>query len=65
MLSEKLDTSKRVVATGGSMKSDVWAQLAADVFNLEIQISDTQESGARGSAMLAGDRKSTRLNSSH
>ena len=54
ILSEKLDTSERLVATGGSMKSDVWAQLAADVFNLEIQIPDTQESGARGSAMLAG-----------
>ena len=54
MLSEKLDTSKRIVATGGSMQSSVWAQLAADVFDREIEISNTQESGARGIAMLAG-----------
>ena len=54
MLSEKLDTSKRIVATGGSMQSPVWAQLAADVFDREIEISNTQESGARGIAMLAG-----------
>jgi L-xylulokinase len=54
MLSEKLDTSKRIVATGGSMQSPVWAQLVADIFNREIELSDTQESGARGIALLAG-----------
>jgi L-xylulokinase len=54
MLSETLDTSKRIIATGGSMQSKVWAQLVADVFNREIVLSDTQESGARGIAMLAG-----------
>ena len=36
------------------MQSPVWAQLAADVFDREIEISNTQESGARGIAMLAG-----------
>jgi L-xylulokinase len=54
ILSEKLDTSKRIVATGGSMQSPVWSQLVADVFNREIELSDTQESGARGVALLAG-----------
>ena len=54
MLSEKLDTSKRIVATGGSMQSPIWAQLVADIFNREIELSDTQESGARGIAILAG-----------
>ena len=54
MLSEKLETKRRIVATGGSMKSKVWAQLVADVFNADIEISDTDESGARGVALMAG-----------
>ena len=54
MLSEKVDTSGRIVATGGSMQSEVWAQLVADIFNREIEISDADESGARGLAMLVG-----------
>ena len=36
------------------MKSKVWAQLVADVFNADIEISDTDESGARGIALMAG-----------
>lgn len=54
MLSEKIATNKRIIATGGSMQSQVWAQLVADIFNSEIEISDTEESGARGVAMLVG-----------
>ena len=54
MLSEKVDTSGRIIATGGSMQSDIWAQLVADVFNRDIEISDADESGARGLAILAG-----------
>lgn len=54
MLRTKLGIESRIIATGGSMQSKVWAQLIADIFNTELEISDTQESGARGVATLAG-----------
>ncbi len=54
MLKEKLPTSNRIIATGGSVQSPIWTQLIADIFDSEIEISDTQESGAKGAAMLAG-----------
>jgi L-xylulokinase len=54
MLSEKVSTSGRIIASGGSMRSQVWGQLVADIFDREIEISDADEAGARGIAMLAG-----------
>ena len=54
MLATKLDMNDRLIATGGSIQSPVWAQLIADIFQREIGISDTEESGARGMAILSG-----------
>lgn len=54
MLRSKLDIDDLIIATGGSVQSPVWAQLIADIFQSDIAISDTDESGARGMAMLSG-----------
>lgn len=54
ILRSKVWISSRLIATGGSLQSRVWAQAIADIFDQEIQISDAQESGARGVAALAG-----------
>ena len=39
---------------GGGTRSQEWTQLFADATGLSIQVTDAIESGARGSAMLAG-----------
>lgn len=54
ILRSRVWISSRLIATGGSLQSRVWAQAIADIFDQEIQISDAQESGARGVAALAG-----------
>lgn len=41
-------------ATGGGMRSLVLRQLLADALGRPIEVADTEESGARGAAVLAG-----------
>ncbi|MEG0773698.1 FGGY-family carbohydrate kinase [Clostridium sp.] len=45
---------KAVRLAGGAANSKVWVQIFADVFNLPIEIIETKELGALGSAMAAG-----------
>lgn len=45
--------TKAIRLAGGAAKSDVWAQIFADVFNLPIEIIEGDELGALGSAMAA------------
>jgi L-xylulokinase len=45
---------KAVRLAGGAANSKVWVQIFADVFNLPIEIIDTQELGSLGCAMAAG-----------
>lgn len=45
---------KVVRLAGGAANSKVWVQIFADVLNLPIEIIDTKELGALGSAMAAG-----------
>lgn len=40
--------------TGGGARSAFWAQMFADVCNLPIEISASEQSGALGAALLAG-----------
>jgi L-xylulokinase len=40
--------------SGGAARNDVWAQMFADALGLEIELTGTQETGARGAALLAG-----------
>lgn len=41
-----------VMASGGFAKSDVWLQMAADIFQMEIVVAETVESAAWGAVML-------------
>jgi L-xylulokinase len=43
-----------VRATGGGMRSPVWRQMFADGLDRTIEVTDTDEAGARGAAVLAG-----------
>lgn len=42
------------ILTGGGARSDYWAQMFADVLNVEISLSACSETGARGAAIAAG-----------
>ncbi|MEC9485150.1 MAG: xylulokinase [Candidatus Izemoplasma sp.] len=44
---------KRVRLTGGGAKSDVWAQMISDVFNVEVAKITSEEGPALGAAILA------------
>jgi xylulokinase len=44
---------KRVRLTGGGAKSNVWAQLISDIFNVEVVKIQTEEGPALGAAILA------------
>ena len=46
--------STSLILTGGGSRSPFWAQLFADVCGLPIEVSEAQESGALGVALLAG-----------
>lgn len=48
-----IDT-RPVRLAGGGTRSAEWTQLFADATGLSVQVTDAVESGARGSAMLAG-----------
>ncbi len=39
---------------GGGSRSVAWSQLLADVIGLPVEVTDTDEAGARGAAALAG-----------
>ncbi len=43
-----------LILTGGGSRSPFWAQMFADVCGLPIEVSEAQESGALGVALLAG-----------
>lgn len=54
---DKLATAfpvERVRLTGGASKSAVWSQIFADALDRPIEVTDAQESGALGVALLAG-----------
>jgi L-xylulokinase len=40
--------------TGGGSRSDIWSQMYADALDAPVQVTDSDESGALGVAMLAG-----------
>jgi L-xylulokinase len=40
--------------TGGASKSAYWSQLFADVLDRQVDVTDAEESGALGAALLAG-----------
>jgi gluconokinase len=43
----------QIRATGGYIKSDVWLQMQADIFNKEILVCPVSETSALGAAYLA------------
>lgn len=57
-LYEKLQTSGQedipIIAAGGGFSSQLWAQIASDIFDKEIKITQYQEQAALGDALIAG-----------
>jgi L-xylulokinase len=47
-------TPERVRLTGGGARSHLWSQMFADVLGMPVEVSDAEESGARGAALAAG-----------
>ena len=45
---------KTIRASGGGAKSDVWMQMFADALGREIEVSEAEEVGTLGCAMMAG-----------
>ncbi len=44
----------RVIASGGGAKNQLWRQIQADVFGIEVMTTSIQEQAGVGAAMLAG-----------
>lgn len=53
VMSRLRDSSKQIRANGGYVKSDIWLQIQADIFNKEILVSDVSEASALGAAYLS------------
>ncbi|WP_433476403.1 FGGY-family carbohydrate kinase [Spirillospora sp. CA-142024] len=53
-LRERFDILRPARLCGGGARSEVWSQLLADTLGLAVEVTDTEEAGARGAAMLAG-----------
>jgi xylulokinase len=45
---------KQIRATGGGAKNPFWRQLQADIYNAPLALTNSQEGGAFGVALLAG-----------
>lgn len=46
-------TPKRVIATGGFAKSEIWKQILADILNIPVLVPIAYESGTLGAAVIA------------
>jgi L-xylulokinase len=53
-LREAFDFRGPVRVCGGGARSPGWTRLLADVLDLPLEVTDSDEAGARGAAMLAG-----------
>lgn len=51
-LEELIGLPKRVQATGGFARSELWRQILADVFNQEVTVPESFESSCLGAAVL-------------
>jgi len=48
------DMPERIRLTGGASRSDVWAQMFADIFQVPVEVPEGTELGALGAAICAG-----------
>ncbi|WP_142384754.1 gluconokinase [Bacillus sp. M6-12] len=51
-LEELIGTPKKIQATGGFARSELWRQMMADIFNQEVYIPESFESSCLGAAIL-------------
>ena len=51
-LEQTMGPVKRIYANGGFTHSELWVQMLADVFNVEVRLTDTAEGSALGAAIL-------------
>ncbi|MGG3467223.1 gluconokinase [Neobacillus pocheonensis] len=51
-LEELIGEPKRIQATGGFARSELWRQMMADIFNQEVNIPESFESSCLGAALL-------------
>ena len=49
-----VDPPKVIRASGGGSKSEVWMQMFSDALGMEIEVSEAEEVGTLGCAMMAG-----------
>jgi L-xylulokinase len=53
-LRERFTLTSAARLCGGGARNENWSQLMANALNVPIEITDAQEAGARGAALLAG-----------
>ena len=53
-LREQFDLSSGARVCGGGARSPKWTQLLADSLNVPVEVTDVDQAGARGAALLAG-----------
>ncbi len=51
-LEELIGQPKKIQATGGFARSELWRQMMADIFNQEVQVPESFESSCLGAAIL-------------
>lgn len=47
-------TAETMIASGGATRSRPWLQIQADVFNIPLRVTDTEEHASLGAAIAAG-----------
>lgn len=53
-LRERFNVDRPIRVGGGGARSSFWTQLLSDGLRLPVEVTDAEEAGARGAAMLAG-----------
>lgn len=53
-LRERFEITRPARLCGGGARSHLWSQLLADLLGLSVEVTDAEEAGARGAAVLAG-----------
>ena len=55
MLTEINPEPTRIKLSGGSLNSEAWVQMCADIFNREMEVDEVQQGSLMGAVVLAMD----------
>jgi len=53
-LSDQFSNDLPIIGAGGGFSSELWTQIASDIFNKEVKLTICQEQASLGAALLAG-----------